>query len=46
MFEIFEPLIRRNCGKLFVLAGIGAMSLTVVAYQIVTGTYHYIAHIV
>lgn len=46
MFEIFEPLIRRNCGKIFVLAGVGAISVTVVICQVVTGTYHYISHIV
>lgn len=46
MFEVFEPLIRRNCGKIFVLAGVGTMSLTIVAYQIISGVYHYISAII
>ena len=42
MFEVFEPVIRQNCGKILALATIGFVSSVYVGFSIVANTIHYV----
>lgn len=44
MFEIFEPVIRNNCGKIFALAGVGAITLIVMIFNIVHQIFNFLVH--
>jgi len=42
MFEIFEPVIRQNCGKIFALAGIGVLTMMYFIFEILMKVFHYL----
>lgn len=44
MFEIFEPLIRNNCGKIFAFAGIGVISMMLMMFNIIRQVFSYMAN--
>jgi len=44
MFEIFEPLIRNNCGKIFAFAGIGFISMMVIIFNMIHQVFSYMAN--
>lgn len=43
MFDVFEPLLRKNCGKLFIFAGLGFVTALHISVSIVISFFKFIA---